>query len=464
MLTWSPSNSPVDVGACSRREWLRAGWLGLGSLGLADLLGARARAEAPRIVRPGKSVVFLFCSGGPSQIETFDPKPNAAPEVRSQTGWLRSNVPGMEFGGTFPGLAQRADRLAVVHSFTHKTGDHVQAIEQVFQAGRRGGSSLGCMVSRLRGSTHPATGLPTSVHLAADEVDPQYSNEKQRMLSADAPAGLGPAYAPFRPEGKGELNQSLRLQLPLDRVDDRRALRTAFDRLRRESDARGLMTGLDRFEQQAFELILGEGRRAFDLSTEDPDLVARYDTGHFQTGFKKFRPSALGKQLLLARRLCERGCGFVTIQNPGWDMHADGNNPGIMTGMEMLGRPVDHAVSVFLDDLAERGLANDVLLVITGDFGRTPRMNKSGGRDHWPQLSTLAFAGGGLKMGQVVGRSTAKGDAPATAAISLDHVLATVMHSLFDLSQLRLQPGVPREISRALEAAAPIPELVGSVS
>lgn len=461
MLTWSPLTTAVDAGASSRREWLRAGWLGLGSFGLADLLAARARGEAPSIVRPRKSVVLLFCSGGPSQIETFDPKPNAAPEVRSQTGWLQSNVPGMEFGGTFPGLAQRADRIAVVHSFAHKTGDHVQAIEQVFQAGRRGGSSLGCMVSRLRGSTHPATGLPTSVHLAADEVDPQYSNEKQRMLSADTPAGLGPAYAPFRPEGKGELNQSLRLQLPLDRVDDRRALRTAFDRLRRESDARGLMTGLDRFEQQAFELILGEGRRAFDLSTEDPDLVARYDTGHFQTGFKKFRPSALGKQLLMARRLCERGCGFVTIQNPGWDMHADGNNPGIATGMEMLGRPVDHAVSVFLDDLAERGLANDVLLVITGDFGRTPRVNKSGGRDHWPQLSTLAFAGGGLRMGQVVGQSTATGDAPATTPVSLDHLLATVMHSLFDLSQLRLQPGVPREISRALEEADPIAGLVG---
>ena len=118
-------------------------------------------------------------------------------------------------------------------------------------------------------------------------------------------------------------------------------------------------------------------------------------------------------------------------------------------------------MSVFLDDLAERGLANDVLLVITGDFGRTPRVNKAGGRDHWPQLSTLAFAGGGLQMGQVVGRSTAKGDAPASAPISLDQVLSTVMHSLFDLSQLRLQPGVPREISRALEAAAPIAELAG---
>ena len=461
MLTWTASDDNARVTTASRRKWLRAGWLCLGSLGLADLLATRARGQAPGIVRPGKSVVFLFCSGGPSQIETFDPKPNAPPEVRSQTGWLKSTVPGMEFGGTFPGLAQRADRLAMVHSFAHKTGDHVQAIEQVFQAGRRGGSSLGCMVSRLRGSTHPQTGLPTSVHLAAEEVDPQYSNEKQRMLSADSPAGLGPAFAPFRPEGKGELNQALQLRLPLERVDDRRALRSSFDRLQRESDARGLMAGLDRFEQQAFDLILGEGRRAFDLSNEDPELVARYDTAHMETGFKKFRPSALGRQLLLARRLCERGCGFVTIQNPGWDMHADSNNPGIVTGMEMLGRPVDHAVSVFLDDLAQRGMANDVLLVITGDFGRTPRMNRAGGRDHWPQLSTLALAGGGLKMGQVVGRSTPRGDAPASSLISLDHLLATVMHSLFDLSQLRLQAGVPREISRALEAAPPIAELVG---
>ncbi|MFM8287855.1 MAG: DUF1501 domain-containing protein, partial [Planctomycetaceae bacterium] len=276
---------------------------------------------------------------------------------------------------------------------------------------------------------------------------------------ADSPASLGPAYAPFRPEGKGELNQSLQLRLPQERLDHRRALRESFDRLRRDSDARGLMAGLDRFEQQAFDLILGEGRRAFDLADEDPELIARYDTAHFSTGFKKFRPSTLGRQLLLARRLCERGCGFVTIQNPGWDMHADGNNPGIERGMEMLGRPVDHAVSVFLDDLAERGLANDVLLVITGDFGRTPRVNKSGGRDHWPQLSTLAFAGGGLKMGQSVGRSTPRGEAPASSPISLDQMLSTVMHSLFDLSQLRLQAGVPREIARALEAAPPIPEL-----
>lgn len=127
-------------------------------------------------------MVLLFCSGGPSQIKTFDPKPHAPAEFRSQTGWISTRLAGVEFGGTFPELAERADRLAVVHSFVQKSVDHVQAIEQIFQAGRRGGSSIGCMVSRLRGSSHAQTGLPKNVHLASDEIDPQYSNEKQRML------------------------------------------------------------------------------------------------------------------------------------------------------------------------------------------------------------------------------------------------------------------------------------------
>ena len=190
-------------------------------------------------------------------------------------------------------------------------------------------------------------------------------------------------------------------------------------------------------------------------------MLARYDTAQFSTGFKKFRPSALGRQLLLARRLCERGCIFVTIQNPGWDMHADSNNHAIVRGMEMLGRPVDHAISVFLDDLADRRLERDVLLVVTGDFGRTPRLNKAGGRDNWPKLSTLAFAGGGLSMGQVIGQSTSKAEAPATTPVTLDQVLSNVMHYLFDLARLRLQAGVPREISRALEESTPIKELIG---
>lgn len=460
LSVWS-NTTAADCRRQSRRACLQAGSLGLGSWLLSDWMAVNAAAQQSGLGLPRKSVVLLFCSGGPSHIETFDPKPGAPSEVRSLTGALSTTVPGVEFGGTFPGLAQRAGRMAVVRSFAHKTADHVKAIEQVFQAGGRSRSSLGAIVSRLRGSTHPQTGLPTHVHLDVDEVDPQYSNERRRMLAADGPGLLGPAFAPFRPGAKSELNQSLELRLPMDRFDDRRALRQSFDRLRRDTDARGLIAGLDKYDQQAFDLILGRGREAFDVSGEDPRLVARYDTSQFSTGHKKFRPSALGRQLLLARRLCEAGCGFVTIQNPGWDMHADGNNPGIVTGMEMLGRPVDQAVSVFLDDLAERGLSDDVMLIITGDFGRTPKVNKQGGRDHWPGLSTLAFAGGGLRMGQAVGRSAARADVPASKPIALDQLLATVLHALFDAGKLRLQSGIPREIAQTIELSEPIRELTG---
>jgi uncharacterized protein (DUF1501 family) len=170
-------------------------------------------------------------------------------------------------------------------------------------------------------------------------------------------------------------------------------------------------------------------------------------------GFKRFRSCTLGRQMLMARRLVEAGCGFVTVQNAGWDMHADVNNPGIEAGMKMLGPTLDHAVAAFLDDLEARGLDQKVLLVITGDFGRTPRINPRGGRDHWAPLSTLALAGGGLRMGQVIGRSTRLADAPADEPVTPGALLATLMHSLFDVSRLRLQPGVPREIATLLDAA-----------
>src|SRR5262249_15913609 len=149
-----------------------------------------------------------------------------------------------------------------------------------------------------------------------------------------------------------------------------------------------------------------------DLSREDPRVVERYNTSGHRVGHKRFRACTLGRQMLMARRLVEAGCGFVTVQNCGWDMHADGNNPGIEKGMKMLGPPLHRAGSAFLDDLEARGLSERVLLVITGDFGRT-KVNKRGGRDHWAPLSTLALAGGGLTMGQVIGKSTRMADAPA---------------------------------------------------
>jgi uncharacterized protein (DUF1501 family) len=161
----------------------------------------------------------------------------------------------------------------------------------------------------------------------------------------------------------------------------------------------------------------------------------------------------------MARRLVEAGCGFVTVQAAGWDNHADGNNPNMKDGMEMLGPPLDQALSTFLMDLEERGLTNDVLLVLTGDFGRTPRLNKGGGRDHWSNLCTLAFAGGGLKMGQVIGQSARRNDVPATEPISTPNLMATVMHTLFDVGQLRLQSSLPIDLLRFIESSSRIEAL-----
>lgn len=459
MLTLHTDNRRRTCDGFSRREFLQVGSLGLGGLSLPWLLAARAEAASRGIAFEDKSIVFLFCSGGASHIETFDPKMTAPVEARSMTGEVATNVPGVTFGGTFPNLARLADRMAVVRSFAHKTSDHVKAIHQVFNCGNPTEAGMGSIVSRMRGLTNPATGMPTHVHLAADEVDNQYNNEKNRMLSADGPGTLGAAYVPFQPGGKSQVNRDMLLEIPSTRLDDRRALKSSLDRLNRKIDGSGVMEGLDKFEQQAFDLILGKAREAFDITKEDPALVRNYDTSSYQTGHKKLRASQLGQQLLLARRLCEAGCGFITVQNPGWDMHADGNNPGIEYGMEMLGRPLDHAVSVFLEDLAARGMSDRVLLVISGDFGRTPQVNKRGGRDHWPSLCTLAFAGGGLRMGQAIGRSAAKADVPDSTPIGLDNLLATVLHAMFDVSQLRLQVNIPRGIASILENTQPVAEL-----
>jgi hypothetical protein len=243
------------------------------------------------------------------------------------------------------------------------------------------------------------------------------------------------------------------------------ALLSELDRARQaadEPDAIDRAEVVDRADgirEQARDVLLRGAAQAFDFRREDSRLVERYNTSRIQIGHKKFRPSTLGHQMLLARRLCEAGAGFVTVHSAGWDMHADGNNPGIVKGMEMLGRSLDQAVSVFLDDLADRGLSERILLVIAGDFGRTPKINKNGGRDHWPRLGSIALAGGGLAMGQVIGASTRGADMPAADPVTPANLLATIAHTVLDVGKLRADAGVPAEIARAMEAAPVIPRL-----
>lgn len=464
MLHLSSERSQPDCEGFSRRDFLQAGALGLGGLSLPWLLEQKARASGGPSFLRDRSVVLLFLSGGASHIETFTPNMTGPAPSRSTTGEVQTTVPGLTFGGTFPMLARHAHQMAIVRSFQHPVGGHVQAIVHVLTGGtdpngqKQAGFSMGSMYARLRGANHQVTGMPTFALLNSDEVDPQYRNERKRVESASQPGTLGVPYAPFIPGSDGPAVENMQLRMNADRLGDRRALLRELDHLKHQVDRLAAYQGADQFTRQAFDVILGSAAEAFDLSKEDPRLVARYDTSHISVGKKKFRPSQLGKHMLTARRLIEAGCGFVTVHSAGWDMHADSNNPGIVAGMEMLGRPVDKAVSAFLEDLDQRGLLENVLLVITGDFGRTPKVNARGGRDHWPRLCTLAFAGG-FSTGQIVGQSTRNNDAPASDPLTTGHLLSTVMHTLFDIGLVRVARGIPRNLLNELERHPPIPGL-----
>jgi hypothetical protein len=422
MLHVPVSRNGTTCDGASRRDFLKVGTLGLGGLLLPDLLRARA-AEAGR-GRPTKntSVVWLWLGGGPTHVETFDPKMTAPKEFRSTVGAVKTSVVGVEFGGVFPKLAKVADKLAVVRSFAHRNSGHGGGTHWVmtgydFPPADNGQApikpGLGAILARSRGPNNPRTGLPTYVRLGG--------------IYGDGPAWLGAACAPFDVGGNAQRNMDLKVAL--DRLGERKKLLRTFDTLNRDIDASGLVQGLDSFETQAFDLLRGRAREAFDVNREDPRVRDRYGAG-------------LGRQMLMARRLCEAGVGFVTLHHGGWDMHGQ-----IAQAMKNLGPQVDHAVATFLDDVAQRGLDRDILLVITGEFGRTPRVNPGAGRDHWAPLSTLALAGGGLKMGQAVGESTAKAEVPKTTPLTPQDLMATVFHVL----------GIPRDLHYKDPSGRPVP-------
>ncbi|MFQ5731504.1 MAG: DUF1501 domain-containing protein [Planctomycetaceae bacterium] len=471
-------------GNYGRREFLSIGSLALGGLTLPSLLDARipafgkGRASqsgslAERIAPPshpaatGKSVIFLFMHGGPSQTETFDPKMTAPSGIRAVTGEVQTKIPGVAFGATFRKLAPLADRMTIVRSFA--TGDGRHDIKPIVCQDTLD-ANLGSIYSRVVGQNHPANGLPTNCLLFPRAVDPTTMPGITNFGKFDSTGQLGAAYSPFRPGAGGEMQADMKLKVPLTRLDDRRALLAGLDRMQRTFDA-SYAEGLDNLKQQAFSTILGGAAEAFDLSKEDPKLVARYDTAPLVkpenidkkwNNHKRYADNGktLGKLLLLARRLCERGAGFVTVTtNFVWDMHADKNNATCEEGMRYIGVPFDHAVSAFLDDVERRGLSDDILLVCCGEMGRTPKVNNRGGRDHWGNLAPLMLAGGGLKMGQVIGQSTRNAGEPNTTPVRIPNLLGTVLGTLFDPGQLRITRGVPRDVANRLAGYAPIPGL-----
>ncbi len=478
MLTISSKGYSKDCEGYSRRDFLRIGALGLGGLTLSSLLQTRAAAaESGNYVR-NKSVVFLFLHGGPSQYETWDPKMTAPEEIRSFNGEVQTALPGVTFGGTFPRLGARANRMAIVRSFRVGSGNHGNGRRLIVTGGNSMQAPMGAIYAQLAGTAHPLSGMPNHVVLPPRSAGSEYNRLDNRVQEVTATGELPSEFRAFEPSAGGGATSSsglladMQMRLPSNRLDDRRALLQQIDQLQANLDQGGAVGDLDSFRQQAFNVILRGVSEAFDLSNEDPRVLARYDTSGFripQSVLDKdsrkarkipdFAPTALGKQLLLARRLCEAGCGFVTVTSHGWDMH--GNAFGINDGFPCLGPAVDYSVSAFLDDLEARGLSDDILLVISGEMGRTPRINNKAGRDHWANICSLALAGGGLNMGQVIGSSDRNGASPNSTPIRPENLLATIMHTLFDIGQLRITDGLPTEVVRMITNTEPIRELVG---
>jgi uncharacterized protein (DUF1501 family) len=449
LITPDPVRPKCD--GSSRRDFLKIGTLGLCGLTLADLLRARA-AEGKATTKRVPSVVLLFLDGGASHIETFDPKMTAPQEYRSLFGAVKTSLPGVEFGGLLPKMAALANKMAIVRSFTHKDGDHGGATHWVktgysWPAQFLGKApiipqqnpSMGSAVARALGAIHPATGVPRYVRVLSNHGG----------YPGDDAAWLGQAFAPFRCGVSGgrenPMLKNMSLKVASERLDDRRTLLKAFDQIDRTIDKSDLMKGMDGFQRQAVDVVLGKAKEAFDLSREDDRTREKYGPG-------------LGQEMLLARRLCEAGAGFVTLNNGYWDHH-----DGIIPGCEKLCPQLDHAVAAFWDDVQARGLEKDILLIITGEFGRSPRVGnysnrKSAGRDHWAGLNTLVFMGGGLKAGQVIGESDDRAGYPRSRAIWPQDLMATIFQVVgIDLKVQYVHPS-GRPISM-IEEGQPIEEL-----
>jgi hypothetical protein len=420
MLTFFNSGSERFCDGVSRRSFLRAGGLALGGLTLSGFLRLKAAGGVAEDRR--KSVIMICLGGGPSHVDTYDMKPEAPAEIRGEFRPIPSNVPGMTLCELLPRQAKLADKFAVVRTATWQEPDH-QRIE-IFTGfpKRERRPSFGSYVSRLAPGRDAA--LPRFVSLKGND---------QEIAEAEQPLWAGAQHRAFVPDNKGLRSLELTREVDLSRLKRRDELLARLDTLRREVDARGEMRALDAFAGQAFDMLTsGKARQAFDLSNEKPETLDRYRAGGSKFMYShSSSPSTWDwESFVRARRLVEAGVPFVSMQVGLWDHHCADGLPSLFESYRSLLPLYDNCLSALITDLHERGLHQDVCVVVWGEFGRTPRINKFGGRDHWPAAGSVLFSGGGLQMGQYVGSTNSTGEYPVTRAYTPQNILATLYHVL----------------------------------
>ena len=390
----------------SRRNFLRIGGLAIGGLTLPQLLRAE-QASGGRAT--GKSIINIYLPGGPTHMDTFDMKPTAAKEFRGELMPIATNIPGMEICELMPKLARMGDKFSVVRSITGLRDEH--APQQ---------SDSGWSESSLRTmGGRPGIGSVMSKLWGPSQTTPHGTSPTFVDLTGWTKTGfVGQVNAGFRPDGEGRQNLSLNGQVNLSRLDNRRGLLTGLDRLRRDVDSHGMLNAIDSFTERAVGIVTsGELAKSLDLRNEDPRLLARYGVGN-DMGFGNER-------FVLARRLIQAGVRCVSLSVGGWDTHGDNFNQ-----MRRQLPPLDQALTGLIEDLDAHGLLDQTIIMMSGEFGRTPRINATAGRDHWSRASFFFLAGGGLRHGQMIGATNRNGEEPIERPVHIQNVFHTVYHQL----------------------------------
>ncbi len=429
MLTLT-GNRHTFCDGISRRSFLKVGALGLGGLALADVL--RLRSLAAPVATVPRSVILICLPGGPSHLEMYDMKPEAPSEYRGEFDPIATNVPGFDICEHMPLQTRIADKLAVVRNMTFTQPDH--QMHEVYT-----GYPAAPKAPFLSPPIRPAFGSIVSKLQTTRSLLPPYvaigRSDFYNIASSEVPLYLGPAHAPFEPKGPDLGDMELKKDVLLPRLGDRQALRGAFDQLRRDLDAYGQMESVDYFTAKAFDMITSaKVREAFDIERETESTRALYGPDFqfkwsYQTGHT-WHPS----RFLLARRLAEAGVPVVTLAEGGWDDHGKVNaaspEGNVFERMKEKLPVYDRSIYALVTDLYQRGLDKDIAVVVWGEFGRTPRINFAGGRDHWPRAGFALFTGGGFRTGQVIGKTNERGEQPVNKAYNPQNVFATLYHCL----------------------------------